>query len=203
MKCFLATPTGNMRVWLRRYSISDTNRCSSKYAYHNGMTFVQDVLVEKSEDGCIKEPKLDITKDDARWPVKCDYCDYLFVDTDRRQEFTDQLYSNGTDIWPLRDLPPGAMYLADWWSQDHFWDNGEGKPSLIVKLPNGHEWNVDSRCNNCTLPDDRTHRCWIRTGEPPNVTVGKGPGATCSAGAGSVQVPEWHGFLRNGELVSA
>jgi hypothetical protein len=40
----------------------------------------------------------------------------------------------------------------------------------------------------------------VRHGTPPDVTVDKN-GLTCNAGGGSIQVPGWHGFLRNGELV--
>jgi hypothetical protein len=45
----------------------------------------------------------------------------------------------------------------------------------------------------------------VRTGEPPNLTVGKGqPGESCTAGAGSIWVDMpngWHGFLTRGYLV--
>jgi len=56
---------------------------------------------------------------------------------------------------------------------------------------------IDSRASNCTLPDDNVHKCWVRHGEAPNFTVDKN-GATCAAGAGSIQTSNWHGFLRNG-----
>ena len=79
------------------------------------------------------------------------------------------------------------------------WSNCDGR-HLYVILPNGWEWDSDGRASNCTLPDEKTHRCWVRTGEPPLVTAGK-QGHTCSAGAGSIAPPGWHGFLRNGKLV--
>lgn len=96
---------------------------------------------------------------------------------------------------------PGAMY----WSLAHptpcfHWDNCPGK-HLHVVLPNGHPWDIDSRANNCTRPDDRTHRCWVRDGEPPMVTAGK-DGDTCSAGAGSILSGDYHGFLQNGILTA-
>lgn len=106
----------------------------------------------------------------------------------------------------LGDCPPGAMWDAASWyvagakgghllggvnEQDGRW--------LVVRLPNGHDWSIDSRCRNCTLPNDDTHRCWVRHGEPPTITVDKN-GRTCSAGAGSIQSGNYHGFLRNGEL---
>lgn len=109
----------------------------------------------------------------------------------------------------VADFPIGAMWLADWYKSEERksadgrqifgwdWDN-QFEPQLCVKTPGG-DWNIDGRASNCTMPDDRLHRCWIRTGTPPNITVGKG-GHTCAAGAGSIQCGSYHGFLRNGEL---
>jgi hypothetical protein len=71
-------------------------------------------------------------------------------------------------------------------------------PHLLVMTPGG-PWNIDSRASNCAEPFDYEHRSWIRTGEPPNVTVGKG-GRTCAAGAGSIQCGDYHGFLQAGSL---
>lgn len=74
---------------------------------------------------------------------------------------------------------------------------------LAVKLPNGREWVIDSRCNNCGLPDDDKHWCWCRHGRPEDGTlhVDKN-GRTCSAGAGSIQAGDYHGFLHGGKLTS-
>lgn len=96
------------------------------------------------------------------------------------------------------DLAPGDMYWATWLPENFFWDNHKG-PHLCVILPNGHEWNIDSRASNCMAPGDRLHRCWIRHGDPPNVTVDKN-GSTCPAGGGSIQSGDYHGHLQNGVL---
>jgi len=69
---------------------------------------------------------------------------------------------------------------------------------LIVITPGG-QWNIDSRASNCGSPYDYKHRCWVRHGQPPNITVDK-DGVTCVAGGGSIQCGSYHGFLRNGEL---
>lgn len=61
-------------------------------------------------------------------------------------------------------------------------------------------WFIDGRANNCTKPDDGEHRCWVRhgtVGQP--LTIDKA-GLTCDAGAGSIQMANWHGFLQNGVL---
>ena len=94
----------------------------------------------------------------------------------------------------------GAMWYATWYWKNMTWDN-EMEPHLIVRCPT-RDWDIDSRCSNCGSPNDRMHRCWVRHGEPPNITVDKA-GVTCLAGAGSIALPGWHGFLRNGELVVA
>ncbi|MGA3265490.1 MAG: hypothetical protein ABSE16_01555 [Verrucomicrobiota bacterium] len=93
--------------------------------------------------------------------------------------------------------------------------------SLVVRMPGGHDWGIDGRCSNCDSPcarcakpyhqcqcrypegykDSHPHQCWVRHGAPPKLTVDKGaPGQSCKAGAGSIIVPGWHGFLRNGIL---
>ena len=105
------------------------------------------------------------------------------------------------------DFGPGAMYFADWeqwtdsagvvhWGFD--WTNQTG-PSLHVITPGG-VWNIDQRASNCNQTQDTIHRCWVRHGEPPFVTVDK-QGRTCSAGAGSIRCGAYHGFLREGRLV--
>lgn len=109
----------------------------------------------------------------------------------------------GTGIHPIYDTPsgelePGCLFWADWYPENMYWDNHTG-PHLCAVLPNGHHWNIDSRASNCTLPNDRKHRCWCRHGEVPNITVNKN-GNTCSAGGGSIAVSGWHGFLTNGEF---
>lgn len=107
----------------------------------------------------------------------------------------------------LADCPPGAMWDAAPWyvvagSKGGYLLGGANEHDgrwLVVRLPNGHDWCIDSRCSNCTLKDDNTHRCWVRHGDPPNITVDKN-GVTCAAGGGSIQSGDYHGFLRDGEL---
>lgn len=95
---------------------------------------------------------------------------------------------------------PGAMWIATWLMGDSGgrWHPGPDGNILIVETPGG-SWNIDSRASNCDRRDDHVHHCWIRHGEPPNITVDKN-GDTCGAGAGSIQCGSYHGFLRNGHL---
>lgn len=102
----------------------------------------------------------------------------------------------------------GDLFWADWYHPSsgvfaclHGWSNCNG-PHLIAVLPNGRHWDIDSRASNCTKREDATHRCWVREGDPPNITVSKN-GRTCEAGAGSVLAGDWHGFLRFGYFEKA
>jgi hypothetical protein len=98
------------------------------------------------------------------------------------------------------DLPVGATYLCD------YGDMANNSDCLVVMCPNGTDgrgsWYVDSRASNCTKPEDKVHHCWVRHGCPKDckITVDKN-GNTCGAGAGSIIIGGWHGFLRNGLLV--
>lgn len=99
----------------------------------------------------------------------------------------------------------GAMWWATWYPKNFTWEN-ETEPHLMVRCPNSatdptdcRDWDVDSQCANCTLPDDNTHRCWVRHGEVPNITVNK-DGHSCAAGKGSILLPGWHGMLTDGKL---
>jgi hypothetical protein len=80
---------------------------------------------------------------------------------------------------------------------------GEDGIAMMVRCPvKGHDWQVDGRATNCSMRADRKHKCWVRHGDPreARVTVDKN-GATCGAGGGSIVTEDWHGFLRDGELV--
>jgi hypothetical protein len=99
---------------------------------------------------------------------------------------------------------PGDVYFRECHESNSptqcWWTNCDGQ-HLTCVLPGGHHWNIDGRASNCTLKDEKTHRCWVRTGRPEDGTldVGKG-GHTCQAGAGSIAVDGYHGFLRHGAL---
>lgn len=93
-------------------------------------------------------------------------------------------------------LPAGAVYALD---QPH--RTGPDGRYLICVMPGGHHWHIDGRASNCTMKDDEAHRCWVRHGRPEDgsLHVDKN-GLTCQAGAGSIALPNWHGFLHGGAL---
>lgn len=100
----------------------------------------------------------------------------------------------GEELGGARHLPAGAVF------EGGYREGSDGR-GLICVCPDGHHWFIDGRASNCTMKDDKVHRCWVRHGKPEDGTlhVDKN-GNTCSAGAGSIQTPHWHGFLHHGEL---
>jgi hypothetical protein len=135
-----------------------------------------------------ERPKEQIEGKWAGWPP------YRNIDGWIRRDTGETRKSNSQ--WPV-----GAMWYSFWLWKGAAWDN-ETEPHLLVRVPNGggtRDWDIDSRCANCALPNDRQHRCWVRHGAPPLITVDKA-GITCAAGAGSIAMPNWHGFLTNGIL---
>lgn len=199
--CFLLEETDKVRHALRRYrGNSSGGACSvSPMGYHDAETFLGLVLAPRDAVKCGQDVA-DTGHDDARWPTHC-ACGYAFQADDRWQDFTRRLYrrTDTGEEMTLRDAPAGAMWFAPWLSDVESYRGPDGR-TLVVKLPpDGHEWIVDRRASNCTMPDDKVHKCWVRHGEAPHITVDKN-GHTCAAGAGSILTPHWHGFLRNGQL---
>jgi len=142
--------------------------------------------------------------DDYRWPARC-ACGYVFVDDDKWQVSWHPLWKRADGAageWSLRDAPPGAIWNATWMGD---FARGKDGRCLVAKLPNGHDWMIDGPASNCTMQGEKTHRCWIRHGEPPKLTVDKNAGTedasaptTCAAGAGSIASGDYHGFLQGG-----
>jgi hypothetical protein len=200
VKCFWIEPSGTLKVRLRRYVGFDESRCSVG-GYHNAHS--EEVERRPHTAGTyISQGGPEVferyPKTDPRWPTRC-ACGYAFQDSDAWQEFVDQIYvdKKGRE-YLLRDNVPGMMYDA-WWLHDTQYVGADGR-SIMVVCPDGHEWCIDSRASNCDMKKDTEHKCWIRHGEPPMLTVDKN-GKTCGAGAGSIQTPKWHGFLVNGKFV--
>jgi len=184
MKARLATHVGT-RVSLRIYWGKD---CANG-SYHN----VQKHLFDSDE---INNWELGGNVEDyteEEWPTHCECGCEIPKEDINRQVFRKRLYDT-----PSGEIEPGCLYWVDWLPETTYWSNHKGD-HLHAMLPNGHEWNIDSRASNCTMKEDKEHRCWCRHGEVPNIDVNK-KGNTCQAGAGSIAVPGYHGFLRNGEF---
>lgn len=139
--------------------------------------------------------------DDPIWPKVCNACGAAPAEG---VKVTHSGSAGGVYNTPSGRPEPGDLYFADWMSctdrgKCHYgWTNCDGK-HLHAICPNGHAWDIDARASNCTLPQDTTHRCWIRHGEPPDIHVDKN-GHTCAAGAGSIIAGDYHGFLHHGKF---
>jgi hypothetical protein len=196
VRCFLLTPTDRYRVELRRFA-RGPRTCAAGPCAHD--TTVVIAIETHAAQPLTGDDPVRYPPDDPRWPSRC-ACGYEYQPDDARQVWYEELYtrSDGAPECTRGDAPPGAMWYAPWYEDHHKGPDGH---CLVVKLPGGHEWIVDGRASNCTLPKDNAHKCWVRHGTPPAVHVDKN-GPTCGAGAGSILVPGYHGFLRHGVLVS-
>jgi hypothetical protein len=203
IKCFLIEETGFSVAHLRRYGTGPCPAMPGEQGYHN---------VHGHELGEFKEIKgtnrvitgyeglPEIPHSDPRWPKKCG-CGYTFQEEDKWQVFTESLYRRADtgELTTTRAAAPGAIWRAWWYKDTPGWCGADGK-CYVCRMPGGHEWMIDGHASNCTRREDKVHKCWCRHGEAPNFTVDKN-GNTCSAGAGSIVVPGWHGYLRDGCLV--
>jgi len=125
--------------------------------------------------------------------------------------------ADGTEL-PQSQLRPGDVFYSPWalrrqqleGTHSCPWDNCDGH-HLICIVPGEidaagrvetHHWTVTGRASNCAMPDDRHHRCWVLHGDPerPETMHVDKEGPTCKAGAGSIAVPGYHGFLDHGAL---
>jgi hypothetical protein len=208
VKCFFLEETNDAQCALRRYHSSEVKcdpgvtRPHNGTGYHNAMTpyAVKPIIIDPIFGSWTVEQEK-VPHDDPRWPTHC-ACGYQFTDDDAWQFFSDRLYrrTDTGEVLSLRDAPPGAMWYASWMEDTPALCGPDGH-ALMVRLPDGHDWHVDAESSNCTRKGDLSHKCWVRHGTVPNITVDKN-GETCRAGAGSILTPNWHGFLRNGLLVN-
>lgn len=203
IKVFFISPTDRYEQKLRRGAGSEASRCAigKPYSYCTAHEIIAVIQADKHPTSGM----LDWPHDDPRWPKFCSQCKRSFTDADLWMVDHDRLYGNAEGkLWTLRDAPVGACWNAFWLADSAAWAGPDGR-SLVVKCPNGEttwDWCIDQRASNCTLPDDDVHKCWVRHGSPEEGTlhVDKN-GHTCGAGAGSIALPNWHGFLHNGHLV--
>lgn len=201
VKCFLVEPADRAYHHLRRYSSGSTDAkiCPGPLGtYHNANGPRIGILQARVVEHTWRWDPVSTPRTDPRWPKKCDHCEYQFTDADEFQDFVETVWVDmAGKEYTLRHPVPGMMWDAFWCHDtQHVGDDGK---SIHVICPDGSQWCIDARASNCTMPQDNVHKCWVRHGEPPNLTVDKN-GPTCAAGAGSIAVPGYHGFLRNGEF---
>ena len=194
---FWVEPTEKSKHYLRRFHYrTDDDDCPA----HGSHSSKVEIGEGSKNDPSFRVAADDPLRFDDRWPLRCD-CGYQFKDDDPFQRFTDRLYRrvDTGEEFTLFEIPVGAMWDAHWYTR-----KGPDGLSLYVKTPGG-DWFVDGRASNCTMPEDKEHRCWVRHGDPrdpqgnPPLHVDKA-GLTCDAGAGSIGQDSYHGFLHNGHL---
>lgn len=220
VQTFWLERTDQVAVALRRYSHGDGG-FDCAHGYHSAMTHLGlEPAAYDDRDGretLALRPRVDHA--DPCWPTRCGQgCGALtYPDHSPRRTDTSELRVLRSEDTPdaatssptttsgrsgrsrsTAPAAPGASWDA-WWMP---YSRGADGTCLVVRCPGGHDWMVDSRASNCGSPDDDIHQCWVRHGDPREcrVTVDKN-GHTCSAGAGSIGTPNWHGFLRDGVLV--
>lgn len=186
------------RAYLRVYWSTNDNGLCEGYGYHNSSTLL--TASDKPWDHELGGEVADHPRES--FGTACERCGAARPDEANFMVSRKPLYDTASG-----NPEPGDLYYADWYgcAEGHGcvwgWTNCDGR-HLFCILPTGEQWDIDGRANNCTMRDDKTHRCWIRHGEPPNVHVDKN-GFTCAAGAGSIAVPKYHGFLHHGVLTDA
>ncbi len=105
---------------------------------------------------------------------------------------------------PMRDLPPGSLYVNKLQKHTNPVDGlcvtcviPFNDPKYAEKTTH---WNIESYASNCDRREDKEHHCWVRHGTFRGVIHVDKQGNTCNAGAGSISVPGFHGFLHHGVL---
>lgn len=209
VRCFYLEPLRRARLSLRRFTFGNEKDCPSSKGGHDArVAFIEvDETLELNPDTGRKiyrhagpHTREEVPNTFA-WPAQCEGCSYIFVEDDEWQIFSETLYRRAdtgeTMTW--NEAGPGAMRHCEWY-EGLAWACGPDGLALSVKCPNGREWHIDGTASNCTKPDDKVHKCWCRSGIPPNITVDKNCNS-CAAGAGSIQAGDYHGFLRAGQFV--
>lgn len=172
---FFVESTNVRRVWFRRYRTRMTKSCVSGRGYCDARNPAPDYV------GTGSVP--DLSRDDARWPGRCEHCERPFDESDPKQTFTHRVYraADGRE-WAIDELPPGAIYNADWYGKSMRGPDGR---SLLVCLPplgaKGSDlWAIDGPSSS--------GGGWKRTGRPEDGTLAVTP---------SILTPRYHGFLRS------
>lgn len=224
IKVFWLEPTAVVQVRLRRYRYDAGAPCVAGKVSCDADAVIfgeapRSAWVEDLPDGCHRPREELVSEDDPRWPHACAACGVAFEASATRQVWAETLHRGAPDgkRYTLRDAPVGALWNADWLAEGRVGGayTGPDGRSLHVRTPGG-DWCIDGEASNCTRPQhvpvegkpgwrrfERSHYCWIRHGDPKtgDVHVDK-VGDTCAAGAGSIVVGGYHGFLHHGHLVS-
>lgn len=211
VRCFMLEETGRVNRYLRRFTFHKDAPCESAEGESGHDAWGELDQVEDPAHGLGFEEKRELAReadenenlellrkvvrgdlwphDDGRWPDTCELCGYPFGPDDEWQLHQKDVWEpanpdrapDGLEETELRNAPPGAMW-------DAYWMEGEGPDGLylVVKTPDGFEWQIDGAASNA-----QGQPGWERQGEPPRVTVRP-----------SIGTPGYHGFLIDGEFTA-
>jgi hypothetical protein len=175
-----------------------------EYSYHNADSPVIDVVDDpRDAEGMwtMKRRELYLFgRHNSHWPKAC-ACGYVFPDSDEWQVAIDHVYVDDQGgEHTLHDNTPGMMWECDWYfdpvremhllperiayaqqgkdmlSLRYLTQHAAKRAPLVVCLPTGEHWCIDSKANNGPG--------WTCEGEPPLLI--------CTP---SIQSARWHGFL--------
>jgi hypothetical protein len=194
--CYWLEALDRAALYMRRYVRDGHGQCPGGHGYHDAAQYIGRMAVKRDED----DPKYvgyesypaarpDVpARDDSRWPRVCAAgCGYAFTESDEWQLLQRRLYApiGSTDLRPLEDWGPGALYDARWYPDA--WRGPDGI-ALVARCPNGMDWPVDGEATGGGR--------WRRTGnprEPATLTI------TPSIAIGTPGEPGYyHGFLGHG-----
>jgi hypothetical protein len=187
IQCFFVVESARATQALRRYRLSTIEKCDvSGHGYHNASVRIEDVAT--TPKAYLSAAPASAFAGDPRWPTHC-ACGYEFRAEDEWQVFTESIYVDAATgrEWPMRELPPGAMYDAWWYRGSEGSEDKSGPDGLNLCLclpPKGglDYWHIDGPANNGPG--------WSRSGTVPNITAQP-----------SILTPRYHGWLRDGVLV--
>jgi len=183
VQCFWCEPSDRAEETLRRFCYADATGTH----YHDAENVLGEVPLPLDAPGGGLD---DFDRTDPRWPRVCS-CGYLFSDDDQWQHNIRRKYRR-TDtgaLYVLSDLPPGAMYDANWYPSG--WKGADGLSLVVIGPARCGAWTVDGKSAN--------GGGWQRTGDPRQpATLSCSPSIWWGQSAGGDR--EWHGYLTNGVL---
>lgn len=184
-KMFLIQRTEFCRRSLRRYFNSSGRPPDPKH-FHDE-TVIIDPQFHAPGDSNGRSDYIAGYENDPRWPKAC-ACGYVFTPEDHWQVNEERLWSGSLDgkLYILREHPPGATWVSDWFPEEGpngQWTGPDGKVWCVM-LPAGLEWIIYSYASG--TPKQK----WQVSGTPPNITVS--PSIS--------QVGYYHGFIKDGVI---
>lgn len=185
--CFWCEPSDRAEESLRRFVFSTDAKCTGGYGYHTADVVIAESSLPLDASASSRD---DFDHSDPRWPTHCS-CGYAFQPGDEWQHNVNRKWrrADGGALYTLHDLPPGAMYNAEWYGGHQ--PGPDGIHLIVVGPAKCGSWYVDGGAKG--------GGGWTRTGDPRRPeTLSCSPSIWWGQSSGGDR--EWHGFLTNGVL---